>query len=489
MKLSVLKIGVMSLVWLLQVGLSLTVLAEPIRTHHYQITINDALTEAKVKMCFDGKAPEYLVVDYRRANKNLIEFPHSLKGYIEFQGRYWLTQSLQADACVNYIADISEHNHQKYRSKESTPLSFQSDNTWLWLPEKLTATEAVEIEFKLADKYRVSAPWQMLDDKGHRFQIGHYPHDWGITIMIGDFQLVPVQLKQGGQINIALLKQIKQQSQLIEWVQFTAESLATYANGFPYPQVQVILIENNRFKKGPVPWGDVKRGGGPGIRFVVDSDKAIEAFYQDWTATHEFAHLLLPNIEYYDIWLSEGLASYLQYLLMAQSGIISHQQAWQKLFDGFERGRLGAESVKPESLLKTVENRKKGKTADRTKRIYWSGAAYFFMADIQLRQQTDGAMGLPELLQQLKACCLNATVEWSGEMLASELDRLSKTTIFSSLYEKIAQSKGFPDYLAQFNQLGIEIKQDRVHLIPHKNAKIRQAIMKENVPLISFPDN
>lgn len=452
---------------------------DTLRTHHYQVTLDDSLDTAIVDICFQGKAPEYLAADYRKATKNLIRFPKTEDGPIEFQGRYWKLNKLASDACIGYKVDISEHNRQPKReqSKDSQPLSFQSDNTWLWLPEKLSAKERVEIQFNVPNNYRVSAPWKMLDSSGVKFEIGKAPHDWGFTVVIGEFDLHPVKLKTGGQLNLAILKQVSQKQALKKWVKDIGESLGNYLGHFPLAQLQVILIENRRFGRSPVPWGDVKRGGGFGIRFVVDSDRDLSEFYADWTASHEFGHLLIPNMEYSDGWMSEGLASYLQYILMAQSDEVTPRYAWQKLYEGFMRGKAGVKRSPKEMLIDTAEKRRKGSGAGRTMRIYWSGAVYFFNAEVKLRQQTGGKIGLPELLAKLNQCCIHSVHEWSGKALSRKLDELSATSIFSQLYQDIAYSREFPNFENAFKQLGIEVESDTVKLQDAKYAFIRDQII------------
>jgi len=463
---------------LLAIGLPIVAAAQDIRTHRYQVAINPELSSAQVNICFAGKVPEYLIVDYKKATRNILEFPKTQKGFIEFQGRYWKTQSLAPNSCVNYRVDISEHK-RKRRSAENdkTQISFQTENTWLWLPEALSEDEQVEIEFQIPDSYRVSTPWQMLDNKGHRFLLGRTPHDWGFTIIIGEFQLRPVKLASGSQLNIAVLNQVKQKNALKQWVVDIGETLSDYLGHFPLSQLQVILIENRRFRTGPVPWGDVKRGGGFGIRFVVDSDQSLEKFYQDWTATHEFSHLLVPNIEYQDGWLSEGLASYLQYLLMARSGQLTPEQAWQKLYLGFNRGLNGTVNAPEEKLINTSENRRKGNRSGRTMRIYWSGAVYFFMADVELRKQSKGQLGLPELLLKLNQCCIDSRDEWSGIRLAKKLDELSDKDIFVDLYRNIAYSKDFPDFMQTFNELGIQVENEQVTFDSQASFQLRDQII------------
>jgi hypothetical protein len=453
-----------------------------IRTHQYVVSVNKALTKVDVTICFDGKAPEYLVVDYKKATKNLIDFPKADKGHIEFQGRYWKTKNLKDDACIQYQSNIASHlYHPKSIRQKAKKISFQSDNTWLWLPESFLDNESAEITFNLPRNYQVSVPWRSVAQKeSHRmkrFSIGQTPHDWGFTMLLGEFKLEKIRLNKTD-ISLAILPNLKQKNNLKKWVEDTFKSLNEYGGGIDLSHLQVILLENRRFKKGPVPWGDVKRGGGVGIRFVVNSKKTIDEFYSDWTATHEFAHLLLPRIEHQDSWMSEGLASYLQNILMAQSGHITQQQAWQKIYEGFQRGIKGTKKTTSETLLQATKSRNKGERYSRTMRIYWSGAAYFLNADLQLRQLTKGNLGLSDILLKLNKCCVSFTKEWRGEELVSKLDELSETDIFSSLYRETAYSENFPPTDKIFQTLGLKVVDKKVSLLTSGDTEIRTSIMQ-----------
>ncbi len=433
------------------------------RKHLYTISINQALSRAQVKICFSGKAPNYLVVDYKDALKTLIDFPTVTKGAIEFQGRYWQTSGLESDACIEYQADISEHLNKKIeQDKNELQISFQSHNNWLWLPENLSRAEKVELNFELPRHFNISAPWKMLDSKGRVFELGYAPHDWGFSLMIGEFDLESISMADNKKINIAVLQQIENKKDLIQWVKSSALSLENYLGFFPIENLQLMLLKNSRYKNGPVPWGDVKRGGNPAIRFLVNTCEPIEKYYIDWTATHEFAHLLLPKIEYSDIWLSEGLASYLQYVFMGQAKQLTPQQTWQKLVDGFYRGQRHAEKAPKESLKNAVVKRKRGGPAGRTKRFYWSGAIYFFSLDLQLRKESNNQLTLAQVLAEFNRCCNDYNREWSGSKLTHVLDDISKKKLFFPLYEKMASDKNYPAFEHLLKDAGIELIERQV---------------------------
>lgn len=428
-------------------------------THQYHIDIDENIAIASVKICFDGKAPDFLTADSKYANRDLLKLPESDQGLIEIQGRYWKTKYLPKNACLSYQVNIERHHAKRAKKtvKKRKNIAYIESNTWLWLPEAQSKHDDIKLNFNLPNWASISAPWYQSDIEKYEYLIGHQPQDWGYTLLIGDFsqQLYPVSA--GHYLNIATVRGLANKEQITGWLVDTAKALEHYLGIYPVKQTQVIVIEKSKKKHGPVPWGDFSRGNGFGIRFVIVPSYNIKEFYSDWTATHEFSHQLLPKLDYDDIWMSEGLSSYLQYVLMGQSGILGKEKAWSRIYMGLMRGEKGAENVKDEPLKLTAERRHRGGRAGRTMRIYWSGAAYFLNADLQLRKQSDGKIGLNDILHKLNQCCIPAEKIWTGVELAKKLDNLSNTKIFLPSYLKIANSTEFPDFKTSFSELGMTL--------------------------------
>ena len=62
--------------------------------------------------------------------------------------------------------------------------------------------------------------------------------------------------------------------------------------------------------------------------------------------------------------------------LMARGGFYSERRAWQKLHEGFGRGRRASPDASP--------NQASGRRSGLMK-VYWSGAAVALLADVALR--------------------------------------------------------------------------------------------------------
>jgi predicted metalloprotease with PDZ domain len=167
----------------------------------------------------------------------------------------------------------------------------------------------------------------------------------------------------------------------------------------------------------------------------------------DWTAAHEFSHLLLPFTPS-DRWFSEGFASYYQNISRARTGILDEKKAWKKLIEGFERG------------LKSVQNNNApilgSKRSHELMQTYWGGAVIALKADIALQEATSGRVDLSSALNSLRNCCLETGREWTAQETFRRLDKLTGTQVFNKLYQLDVSKYKFPEYQSLLRDLGIQ---------------------------------
>lgn len=243
-------------------------------------------------------------------------------------------------------------------------------------------------------------------------------------------------------------------AEIIEWIESTAESIASVYGRFPYPSPNVIVSPSRQGFWGgdddAVVFGKVTRGNGGTIELFINSDRPIEEFYSDWTATHEFSHLMLPLLQRRHRWISEGFATYYQNVLMSRTGQYTPKRAWTKLTQGFARGRASRPELSPNDATS-------GGWRQATMKVYWSGASLALMADIELRRRSDGKESLDTVLDQLQSCCLPAHRKWSGTELFKKLDSFIDEPVFMPLYRRYADATGFPDPKPALNDLGVVI--------------------------------
>ncbi len=240
-------------------------------------------------------------------------------------------------------------------------------------------------------------------------------------------------------------------TEIVEWLRTASSDVSLAYGRFPIPATSVVVIPTGRGRWGgdaAVSFGRVVRVGGEKVEFFVNADRPIEEFYKDWTATHEFSHLMLPYVSSRHKWISEGFASYYQNILMARAGRYTAREAWQKLHDGFERGRDSRPELSPNQAAASGVRRARMK-------IYWSGAALALLADIELRERSGGTESLDVVLDRLQVCCLPSRRTWSGPQLFSKLDSLIEEPVFMPLYRRHADTAGFPDVRQALARLGV----------------------------------
>jgi len=266
-------------------------------------------------------------------------------------------------------------------------------------------------------------------------------------------------------------------AQIVDWLRSASTNVSLAYGRFPNPSPSVVVKPSNRLSwggKSPVPFGRVTRDGEERIELFVNAERPIEDFYRDWTATHEFSHLMLPYVSSRHKWISEGFASYYQNILMLRAGHYTAAEAWKKLHDGYDRGRRSRPELSPNDAARSGVRKARMK-------IYWSGAAIALLADIELRERSGGVESLDLALDRLQRCCLPSGRTWSGPELFSKLDSLVDGPVFMPLYRSYANEAGFPDVEPALQRLGVVVSGSRTVLEKDAElADIRDAISSRN---------
>jgi hypothetical protein len=250
------------------------------------------------------------------------------------------------------------------------------------------------------------------------------------------------------------------QGEIRQWAGTLSDALLQAYGHWPNRHWRMIVAPASAAADDPIPWAQVVRSSLPTIEFYTSPQSTAASLQAAWTGYHELGHLLIPYRGWGDLWFSEGLASYYQNLLQARSGLITEREMWQRLHDGFERGRNDTGFASQTLTAVSDALYEKGGFM----RVYWSGARYFLEADARLRQQSGGALTLDLALRRLNACCADQLL--SIEEIVQRLDTLNDVTLFDSLYQSARQSLAVAPAERLFASLGIEVRDGTVHLQP-----------------------
>ncbi|MGB0712658.1 MAG: hypothetical protein ACPGUC_03760 [Gammaproteobacteria bacterium] len=428
------------------------------RPPRYHLSVDKDLTVLSIRACFPDRVPEAiragsdaaagLLIGARIAGRDRGELPPPV-------GRRMALPPLDAGACIEYDVDLrgsprDEGYEHAYRGHDWVMVGI---HLWLWSP--VGDPGPLDLSMNPADGLGFSAPWSRRDDG--LYHLGaERPRDWHGRVAIGRMARHQLNLP-GGRLDVALLgsELAAHEALLMDWINANAIAVSTISGRFPAPHAQILVVPMGR-SSAPVPWAQVLRGGGDGVHLFVDPGRDRGAFMRDWVLSHELSHLFHPTLFLRSRWLSEGLASYLQFVTRARSGIITQRQAWEGLHAGFERG---IRDVRRGHTLADLSENMLSEQAYM--RVYWSGAAVFLLADLELRRHSGGRQTLGDVLGRFRDCCLNHHEAWSGARFMSALDRVSGTDVFSSLFEKWSGSDRFPSLDTAYRYLGLRARNAR----------------------------
>lgn len=445
--------------------------------HHYTITVDDSMNWLWIEARF-SRAVESVTARSRGASRFLADVRGcDEEAQIRMRNRRMMLPEGGVH-CLNYTVDLKRAAAEYRNARNLAPQNLvASPAYWLWRPELQNGTR-IEVDFNLPENLTVSVPWHQLDETGTRFSVGRSPESAYAPAVFGDLDYREVEVP-GATLRVTLLqtKAAMNNDAIIDWVQATATDISLAYGYFPNPSPQVVIIPVSSGRSSrPVPFGRVIRDGGETVELFVNPAMPQDEFLGDWTATHEFSHLMVPYLHSEYHWISEGLAQYYQNVLLTRAGAYEPEEAWQKIYAGLERGRKARPELSPNDAAS-------GNVRSARMKVYWSGAALALMADVNLRARSGGTESLDTVLQRFQACCLPNQDVWTGPEFYAHLDSLLDETVFMPLYERYADTAGFPDTSEYFERLGIRISNDKVSLRrTGELQEIRDAIMRTDMP-------
>lgn len=435
--------------------------------HQYRISVDDSLATMQVEARFDGPVSS-VTARSRRAGRYLQEFDNCDDSpRIRMRNRRMIVPA-GGIRCMTYTVDLAAAAaDQRYNASLADGNVIVSSSAWLWRPE-VTESSEIEVQFELPDGMQISVPWRALDASGTRYRIGKSPESAHAPVAFGRFDTREIHVP-GAIMQVSLMRGTTpmDNEEILRWISAAATDVSLAYGRFPNPQPSVVVIpvaDSPRAQDSAVPYGRVVRDGGETVELFVNQDRPLTEFLDDWTATHEFSHLLLPYVTRQHRWISEGFAQYYQNVLLARSGAYDQERAWQKLYEGFQRGRRSRPELSPNDAA--ADGSREG-----LMKVYWSGAAIALMADVRLRELSGGEQTLDTVLRDLQACCLPSAHVWEGPELFAALDELAGRDIFMPLYRRYGNTVGFPDTNEVFAQLGLRIDDNRVRIA--RNARLQ----------------
>jgi hypothetical protein len=443
----------------------------PVEVHQYTITVDYALQNLWVEARFASPVHS-ISARSRDAGKFLVDVRGcDSEQNIHLRNRRMMLP-VKGIACINYTVDLSKaaRHDRNYRGLKPDNI-IVSPSIWLWRPE-ITRRSEIQAQFHLPQDVQISVPWPAIDGVANTYRLARSPESGNALVVLGKFDYDELHIP-GSTLRVALLDTGApiDRPAILNWLGDTATNISLAYGRFPNPSPQVVIVPvANSRSDSAVPFGRVIRDGGETVQLFVNADKPVADYGDDWTATHEFSHMMLPYLRQKHRWIAEGFAQYYQNVLLTRSGTYDEQLGWQKIVDGLRRGRKSRPELSPNEAAE-------GGIRTGLMKVYWSGAAIALMADVQLRERSGGTETLDSVLGRLQECCLPADRVWSGIELFRKLDSLTEQDVFIPLYRRYANTAGFPDTSELLTKLGIAVAKGKVRIRRNSElGEIRAAI-------------
>lgn len=445
----------------------------------YAFAVDPELTRLRATVCFEGAMP-YALAPIDANGRRYLRAAHGPDGApLEREGGLLITHGLHHGSCVHYDVDLEAAARQRggidgaYRIGEDL---VASTSVWLWAPSHRAEGAEATATFTLPEGVHVSPLWprtlegeHVLDERAFRFTA---------YAAFGRFETRAVPVP-GACLHVAVLGPgVEMGPEAVTRCLSQGASAASMLIGrFPERDVGLLVVPTPFSTSSP--FGVVGRGTMPTVAILVGERATEDRLTRAWVPVHEFSHLAMPFIDRRDAWLAEGVATYYQEVLRARGGLLSAEEAWANLLDGFERGaRDGTGRTLRE------ESRDMRETA-AYRRVYWAGAAIALMADVELRTRSGGERTLDDALARLHACCAGGLTPISADEAMRRMDE-GGPPIFASVARRALGAREFPDLTATLAALGITRAGARFELDEDRRA-LRDAIMRPHTELAALP--
>jgi hypothetical protein len=426
--------------------------------HVYTVRVDASLEQIVVRAQFD-EPTRNIAARSRDAGQFLLAAQHCDSSVeIATRGRRLLLPDSGTE-CFVYTVDLQRAARAERRNESLHPDNIiVSPAVWMWRP-LLGFDDEIEVRFELPQNLQVSVPWQPDEKFADRYHLLASPQSGTAISIFGHFD--EREIEAGGvtlRVDILRSKSTTDIGAITNWVQDTANNIVRAYGQFPNPAARIVVLPAGRGRgDSPVHFGRVVRDGGETVELMIDPSQPMQAFYENWTATHEFSHLMLPYLQSEQRWVSEGFAQYYQNVLLARAGRYTQRYAWQKLFDGLERGRESVPELSPNDAASRDERNSRMK-------VYWSGAALALLADVELRRRSNGRQSLDTVLGKFQDCCLPSQRTWTGVDLFTRFDSFLDEPLFMDLYQQHADTAGFPAVRPLLQDLGVVRQGDEIRL-------------------------
>jgi predicted metalloprotease with PDZ domain len=181
----------------------------------------------------------------------------------------------------------------------------------------------------------------------------------------------------------------------------------------------------------------------------VGVDVSAVTLQHSWVPAHELTHLAFPTVPRQQLWMAEGMATYLEPIERARAGDLSAEKVWRDLVDGLPHGE-------PERGDRGLDH------TPTWGRTYWGGALYCMVADLEIRERTHNRRSLDDAVRAIVAAGGTLENMWPLSRALAVGDAAVGVPVLSELYRKMSSAPAPVDLDAWWHRLGVKLEHDRL---------------------------
>lgn len=230
------------------------------------------------------------------------------------------------------------------------------------------------------------------------------------------------------------------------WITDSARAVAGYYGHFPLHHT-LILATPVRGRNG-IAFGQV-RGGGGGTMLLQIGEQATRAqLYDGWILVHEMIHLGAPFVTGRSFWLMEGMATYGEPVIRARAGWYPVPQMWREFASQMPRG---VDALTVESL-----------DAVSSRGVYWGGAIFMLLADLDIRERSQGRASIETCFRAVLDAGGDTTVRWPRAEFLRVCDAATGTGTMARLSAQYVSRAAPLDLNGLWRDLGVKLTAEGV---------------------------
>jgi hypothetical protein len=225
---------------------------------------------------------------------------------------------------------------------------------------------------------------------------------------------------------------------LARWVEQRARAVASFYGAFPARRASVFVVPIPA--KNEVLFGNLLPESSPAAELLVGSLADESALSRDWMLVHELFHIGVPSFHAEGKWFDEGLATYFEPIIRARAGLLDPLDAWRE----FRLQMPRAERALTRDGLEHSEE------------MYWGGAVFCLLADIEVRKKSNGRIGLEDGLRRVLAAGGAASDVWPLSKTLELADTAFPEPVLVPLWKRYGAKPAPLELEATFQALGVE---------------------------------